>query len=97
MEINLYTINKKQNKMEQNNIPARVIEIIVDKLAVLPEDVTPEANIKEDLGADSLDVLELILAFEDEFSITIPDEVVESVVTVQQAIVLVEERAANKK
>ena len=80
-----------------NDIATRVKEIIVEKLAVDLESVTPEANIKEDLGADSLDVIELVMAFEDEFSIVIPDEVIENIVTVQQAIECVNDRAANKK
>lgn len=75
----------------------RVKEIMAEKLAVEIETIVPEANIKEDLGADSLDVIELVMAFEDEFSIVIPDEVIENIVTVQQAIECVNDRAANKK
>lgn len=78
------------------NIDARVREIIVDKLAVDPEDVTLEASIKGDLGADSLDVLELVMEFEQQFNINIPDEIVEDIVTVEQAIKCVEERAGGK-
>ena len=59
------------------DVAQRVKEIMVEKLAVDLESVTPETNIKEELGADSLDVIELIMAFEDEFKITIPDEAVE--------------------
>lgn len=79
------------------DIAQRVKEIMVEKLAVDIESVTPETNIKEELGADSLDVIELIMAFEDEFKITIPDEAVENIVTVQQAIDCVFDRAGNKK
>lgn len=75
----------------------RVKEIMAEKLAIEIETIVPEANIKEDLGADSLDVIELVMAFEDEFSIVIPDEVIENIVTVQQAIECVNDRAANKK
>lgn len=75
----------------------RVKEIMAEKLAVEIETIVPEANIKEDFGADSLDVIELVMAFEDEFSIVIPDEVIENIVTVQQAIECVNDRAANKK
>ncbi len=79
------------------DVAQRVKEIMVEKLAVDLESVTPETNIKEELGADSLDVIELIMAFEDEFKITIPDEAVENIVTVQQAIDCVVDCAGNKK
>lgn len=79
-----------------NQIELRVRQIIIEKLAVDDEDITLESNIKEDFGADSLDVIELVMAFEDEFKINIPDEIVENIVTVQQAITCVEERAGAK-
>lgn len=79
------------------DVAQRVKEIMVEKLAVYLESVTPETNIKEELGADSLDVIELVMAFEDEFKITIPDEAAESIVTVQQAIDMVVDRAGNRK
>lgn len=79
------------------DIATRVKEIMAEKLAVEIETIVPEANIKEDLGADSLDVIELVMAFEDEFNITVPDEVVENIITVEQAIACVTDRAANKK
>lgn len=78
------------------DIETRVRQILVDKLAVYPEEITPEANIKDDLGADSLDVLELIMELEQEFNITIPDDAVENIVTVQQALDCVTDRAENK-
>jgi len=52
----------------------RVTEIIVDKLGTKPEEVTPEANFQTDLGADSLDLVELIMAFEDSFKLKISEE-----------------------
>lgn len=68
----------------------KVKEIIVDQLDVEEEKVTPEASITEDLGADSLDVVDLVMSFEDEFGIEIPDEEVENVKTVGDIVKLIE-------
>ncbi|HSL70518.1 MAG TPA: acyl carrier protein [Longimicrobiales bacterium] len=65
---------------------ARVKEIIVNELGVEAEKVTPEASFVEDLGADSLDTVELVMAFEEEFGIEIPDEDAEQLQTVGDAI-----------
>ncbi len=65
---------------------ARVKEIIVNELGVEAEKVTPEASFVEDLGADSLDTVELVMAFEEEFGIDIPDEDAEQMGTVGEAI-----------
>jgi acyl carrier protein len=65
---------------------AKVKEIIINELGVEPEKVTPEASFVEDLGADSLDTVELVMAFEEEFGIEIPDEDAESLQTVGDAI-----------
>lgn len=72
----------------------KVKSIIVDKLGVEASEVTPEASFSNDLGADSLDTVELIMEFEKEFSISIPDEAAEKIVTVGDAISYLE---ANKK
>ncbi|HEX2916174.1 MAG TPA: acyl carrier protein [Chloroflexia bacterium] len=61
-------------------------EIIVEQLAVDPEEVTPEASFVEDLNADSLDLVELIMEIEEKFGIQVPDEVAEKIVTVQDAV-----------
>ena len=74
-------------------IEAKVKEIIVDKLGVDEADVTPEASFTNDLGADSLDTVELIMAFENVFEITIPDDQAEKISTVADAIAFIE---ANK-
>lgn len=60
--------------MQQQNIEQRVIKVIADKLCLDAEEVKPEQFIKDDLGADSLDFIEIIMEFEMQFSITIPDE-----------------------
>lgn len=83
--------------MEQKNIEARVILLIIEKLMVDPDTVTMDANLKDDLYADSLDVLELIMELEHEFNISIPDDSVENIDTVKEVITLVEERVSGKK
>ena len=70
---------------------SRVIAIIVDKLGVDEGEVTPEASFTNDLGADSLDTVELIMEFEKEFNISIPDDQAENIATVGQAISYLEE------
>ena len=65
-----------------SDIAEKVKSIIVDKLGVEPSEVTPEASFANDLGADSLDTVELIMEFEKEFNISIPDEAAEKIVTV---------------
>ena len=68
------------------NIEEKVTSIIVDQLGVKKEDVKPESSFVDDLGADSMDIVELVMAFEDNFSIQIPDQEEESIRTVQDAI-----------
>lgn len=74
-----------------SEIEAKVKEIIVDKLGVDAADVTPEASFTNDLGADSLDTVELIMEFEKAFDIQIPDEDAEKIATVGDAISYIEE------
>lgn len=63
-----------------------VKEIVVEELAVEPEEVTETASFIDDLGADSLDIVELVMAFEEEFEIEIPDEDAEDIGTVEDAV-----------
>ena len=74
-----------------SEIEAKVKEIIVDKLGVDEAELTPEATFTNDLGADSLDTVELIMELEKEFDITIPDDQAEKIATVGDAIAYVEE------
>ena len=73
------------------NTEARVKEIIVNELGVEADKVTPQASFVEDLGADSLDTVELVMAFEEEFGMEIPDEDAEQLQTVGDAIKYIEE------
>ncbi len=68
------------------SIEERVKKIVVEQLGVKEEDVTGEASFVDDLGADSLDTVELVMALEEEFACEIPDEEAEKITTVQQAI-----------
>ena len=70
----------------------KIREIVVEQLGVDAEQVVPEANIVEDLGADSLDTVELIMAFEEEFDVEIPDTDAEKIKTVQDVIDYIESK-----
>ncbi len=70
----------------------KVKDIIVEQLGVNPEQVTPEASFIEDLGADSLDTVELVMAFEEEFGAEIPDEDAEKLTTVGAVISYLKEK-----
>jgi acyl carrier protein len=69
-----------------SSIEERVKKIVVEQLGVKEEDVKPEASFVDDLGADSLDTVELVMALEEEFECEIPDEEAEKLTNVQQAI-----------
>jgi len=74
---------------------ARVREIIINELGVEPEKVTNDASFVEDLGADSLDTVELVMAFEEEFGVDIPDEDAEQMKTVGDAIEYLKKHAES--
>ena len=78
------------NQIIMSDISSRVKAIIVDKLGVDENEVVPEASFTNDLGADSLDTVELIMEFEKEFDIQIPDDQAENIITVGQAIEFIE-------
>ena len=82
---------KYKNQYTMSDIASRVKAIIVDKLGVDENEVVPEASFTNDLGADSLDTVELIMEFEKEFDIQIPDDQAENIATVGQAISYIEE------
>ena len=74
----------------------KIKSIIAEQLGVKIEEVTPQASFIDDLGADSLDTVELVMALEEEFGIEIPDEDAEKMTTVGDAIKYIEEKTANK-
>ncbi|CUS33939.1 MAG: acyl carrier protein [Nitrospira sp.] len=74
-------------------VDERVKKIIAEQLGVEEDEVTPEASFVEDLGADSLDTVELVMALEEEFSIEIPDEDAEKILTVGKALDYIKEKS----
>ena len=78
--------------MDMNELQTRVCSILADNLSIPVEQVTPQARFQEDLDADSLDLVEAVLALEEEFNVTIPEEEMEGVRTVGQAIQLVADK-----
>lgn len=80
-----------------SEIKEKVVKIIVNKLNVEPSSVASESNFTNDLGADSLDTVELIMEFEREFNIDIPDSEAEKITTVGDAIKFVEDSVAKKQ
>jgi len=78
-------------------VEERVTQIIVDQLGVESSEVVPEASFLDDLGADSLDRVELIMAFEENFDMGIPDNDAEKIVTVQDAIAYIQKNAKSVK
>lgn len=83
-------------KEERMAVQEKITEIIVEQLGVKAEEVAPEASFVDDLGADSLDTVELVMALEEEFGIEIPDEDAEKIQTVGDAIKYIEEKSKQK-
>jgi len=81
--------------MSEKSIEEKVKDIIVEQLGVNPEQVTPNASFIEDLGADSLDTVELVMAFEEEFSIEVPDEDAEKLQKVGDVVSYIEGKASK--
>jgi acyl carrier protein len=71
----------------------RVKKVVVEQLDVAEDEVTPQASFVDDLGADSLDVVELVMGLEEEFDIEIPDEDAEKITTVQEAVDYIDEKS----
>ena len=82
--------------MSEKSIEDKVKDIIVEQLGVNPEQVTSTASFIEDLGADSLDTVELVMALEEGFGIEIPDEDAEKITTVKDAVSYIENKVAKK-
>lgn len=78
------------------NIHQTITDILVDKLGIAETEVTPDANFTKDLGIDSLDYAELVMEFEQAFDIKIPDNDAESLATINQAVVYIQEKIAMK-
>ncbi|HXE72940.1 MAG TPA: acyl carrier protein [Candidatus Nitrosotenuis sp.] len=78
------------------SIQDKVMKIVVEQLGVDEDQVTPSASFVEDLGADSLDIVEMVMAFENEFNIEIPDEDAEKITNVQDAVEYLERRLAEQ-
>ena len=83
--------------MSPEEIESKVKEIICNQLEVSLEQLRPEASFIDDLGADSLDTVELVMAFEEEFGIEIPDEDAEKITRVKEAVEYIESHAKSKK
>jgi acyl carrier protein len=81
--------------MSEKTIDQKVKDIIVEQLSVNPEQVTTEAKFIEDLGADSLDVVELVMAFEEEFGVEVPDEEAEKLLTVGDVVKYIEDKLSK--
>jgi acyl carrier protein len=81
--------------MAEKSIEEKVKDIIVEQLGVNPEQVTPAAKFIEDLGADSLDTVELVMAFEEEFNVEVPDEEAEKLQTVGDVVKYIEDKGSK--
>ncbi len=89
-KLSFFAVRLTKKKENMSDIASKVKAIIVDKLGVDENEVTPEASFTNDLGADSLDTVELIMEFEKEFDIAIPDDQAEKISTVGEAIAYIE-------
>ncbi len=81
--------------MAEKSIEDKVKDIIVEQLGVNPEQVIPAAKFIEDLGADSLDTVELVMAFEEEFNVEVPDEEAEKLQTVGDVVKYIEDKGSK--
>lgn len=77
----------------QNNVLDKVKEIIASQLSVKPEEIKNDSNIAEELGADSLDLVEILMALEDEFGISIPDEAIPEIKTINDVVSFIQKNS----
>ena len=84
----------RQGLNQMSDVAERVKKIVVEHLGVEPEKVVDKANFIDDLGADSLDTVELVMAFEEEFGVEIPDDAAETILTVGDAVKFLEKAKA---
>jgi acyl carrier protein len=89
-----YPDDDRNEERTMSDIAERVKKIVVEHLGVEADKVTENANFIDDLGADSLDTVELVMAFEEEFNVEIPDDAAETIVTVGDAIKFLQKNAA---
>lgn len=82
--------------IKPSEIEARVKKIVTEQLGVKEEEITPESSFVDDLGADSLDTVELVMAFEEEFETEIPDDDAEKMVTVKDAVAYIVDRMGKE-
>ncbi len=80
-----------------NDVERRIKEIIAEQLMIKPEEISQKACIVDDLGADSLDVVEIVMTLEEKFGIEIPDEEAEKITTVGEAIKYIKKRIKNRE
>jgi acyl carrier protein len=85
---------ERRGRLDREEILAKIQEITADRLGVDESDVTPDASFREDLEADSLDLVELIMELEEQFGMEIPDEEAEKITTVEEAVDYVVENQA---
>jgi acyl carrier protein len=93
--ISIAAQSKKHEVGTMSNIAERVKKIVVEHLGVEPDKVTEQASFIDDLGADSLDTVELVMAFEEEFGCEIPDDAAETILTVGDAVKFLEKNAKS--
>jgi acyl carrier protein len=87
-------VKRMEEDVSMSDVAERVKKIVVEHLGVEADKVVPTANFIDDLGADSLDTVELVMAFEEEFNVEIPDDAAETIVTVGDAVKFLEKSAA---
>src|SRR3990172_12217297 len=92
IKLQIFLIRKGGDLLVALSVEEKVKKIVGEQLGVDDEEITPDASFVEDLGADSLDTVELVMAFEEEFSIEIPDEDAEKIITVQNSVDYIKER-----